>query len=657
MKKFIKDIFYWIFATNCDDIDIDRYDVVSFDIFDTLIKRNLKCPEDIFDLVEQHYNLKHSHPIENFKSNRIIAEQIARKSCLKEEVTLKEIYCQLDYPCKNELMALECEIEVAVSIPNYCIKSIYRDCLKHHKAICFTSDMYLPIETVKRILQKNGYNQYDRLLLSSHENATKRTGNLFRKIVTEFDISPQRIVHIGDSPRNDYLASKRIGLRAVLIQRNNLIAKFCSDKSPSLEYNLISSFINNTICKHDLDPYSQYGYEVVGPILYSFVNWLHRQFDNNDFKDVFFLARDAKLIMEVFNSKYPKYKNLHYLTVSRKALIAANLYNIDTMEELLQRLQIMIKPTAKVIDLFKAINLRFSDYSNRISHQCDFGNKVIADLTREEKDKIFSLIKPDISKRSKEQHEYLEKYLIQERFDNKVAIVDIGWNGTIQYYLSQTKLQKSDIYGYYYGLNKNKKTYGLPSTLHCDGCLFDRESGLYYQRIIQMSIALFEIAFLSTDCSALAYTIKGNKVVPVYSEPENDIQNVKKIQQIQAGAKLFVSDAIALDYFQIDCPEAFFYNYENFVCHPRLKDLKLFDDIEYFNAGKKRLFQSQSLFFYLFHPKQFYLDLENSSCKIFFMKSFFKIPLPYHKLLNLLYNYKEYKSENLEDKSIGKHDD
>ena len=96
MKKFIKDIFYWIFATNCDDIDIDRYDVVSFDIFDTLIKRNLKCPEDIFDLVEQHYNLKHSHPIENFKSNRIIAEQIARKSCLKEEVTLKEIYCQLD---------------------------------------------------------------------------------------------------------------------------------------------------------------------------------------------------------------------------------------------------------------------------------------------------------------------------------------------------------------------------------------------------------------------------------------------------------------------------------------------------------------------------------------------------------------------------------
>ena len=52
---------------------IDSHDVVSFDIFDTLIKRNCMYPTDVFQIVENRFNLDNNKDkIENFKTIRII---------------------------------------------------------------------------------------------------------------------------------------------------------------------------------------------------------------------------------------------------------------------------------------------------------------------------------------------------------------------------------------------------------------------------------------------------------------------------------------------------------------------------------------------------------------------------------------------------------
>ena len=51
---------------------IDNYDVVSFDIFDTLLKRNVEEPTDIFKYVEKKYNRL------GFFDERIEAENKAR---------------------------------------------------------------------------------------------------------------------------------------------------------------------------------------------------------------------------------------------------------------------------------------------------------------------------------------------------------------------------------------------------------------------------------------------------------------------------------------------------------------------------------------------------------------------------------------------------
>ena len=54
---------------------IDQSELVSFDIFDTLVNRMCKTPADVFALVAQQYEL----PAEQFQADRIQAEKAARE--------------------------------------------------------------------------------------------------------------------------------------------------------------------------------------------------------------------------------------------------------------------------------------------------------------------------------------------------------------------------------------------------------------------------------------------------------------------------------------------------------------------------------------------------------------------------------------------------
>lgn len=82
-----------------------KHDCVSFDIFDTLVKRYVSLPTDVFDIVELRYNSLHgtsNEKIRGFKELRINAELKARKKII-EEVSIDEIYNFIEFsPAINE---------------------------------------------------------------------------------------------------------------------------------------------------------------------------------------------------------------------------------------------------------------------------------------------------------------------------------------------------------------------------------------------------------------------------------------------------------------------------------------------------------------------------------------------------------------------------
>ena len=65
---------------------INKADLISFDIFDTLLKRNVRHPKDVFNLVESKYNAESPVELKEFRNQRVLAESKARENATKEDL-------------------------------------------------------------------------------------------------------------------------------------------------------------------------------------------------------------------------------------------------------------------------------------------------------------------------------------------------------------------------------------------------------------------------------------------------------------------------------------------------------------------------------------------------------------------------------------------
>ena len=198
------------------------YKYVSFDIFDTLIKRDVQVPSDVFDIVEREYNQSHVTPIYGFKKLRVQAEKTARKNSKDEEVDLEMIYQNISFNSKNEkedLKTLEEKIEYALCTPHKPVLEIYKYCIEQGKKVYLTSDMYLDEALVIDILHKCGISKYETLYLSNKYKKTKRTGSLFECLLAQEKINAMELIHIGDSKYGDDKIPRIKGIETILIPR------------------------------------------------------------------------------------------------------------------------------------------------------------------------------------------------------------------------------------------------------------------------------------------------------------------------------------------------------------------------------------------------------------------------------------------------------
>lgn len=190
---------------------IQNYNYVSFDIFDTLLRRSVPVPTDVFEIVGR------KHGNNDFKVKRIEAEKIARQHSDKEEVTLNDIYDELDLEY-SDYKSDELNVEADLLSADPRMYKVYKYCQDQKKHIIITSDMYLSENFLSNILNKNGI-AYERCFISSEYGVQKVSGNLFRKELEELHITPSQIIHIGDSIRADGIGAWKAGIRFVLVPK------------------------------------------------------------------------------------------------------------------------------------------------------------------------------------------------------------------------------------------------------------------------------------------------------------------------------------------------------------------------------------------------------------------------------------------------------
>ena len=120
-----------------------HFDAVAFDVFDTLIKRDVAVPTGLFRLMGN-----------DFYAARIRAEREAR-AAQSREVTLAEIYAR---PCLARYdAAAECAAELAACAVNKLVLDAVQTLKEQGKKLYYISDMYLPQAQIDAMLRRCGY--------------------------------------------------------------------------------------------------------------------------------------------------------------------------------------------------------------------------------------------------------------------------------------------------------------------------------------------------------------------------------------------------------------------------------------------------------------------------------------------------------------------
>ena len=206
--------------------------MVSFDVFDTIITRNVYHPQDIFLKIQG--KLSNIYPnelpeelIHNYRNIRLNAESTARTELAgKEEVTLSEILSviarrfQLDNTSVDKLKELEIEEELASVVLVDSVANLLWRARDNGYGIIFISDMYLPDNVIRDMLIKvRVFSPGDHLYVSGSIGSKKTSGRLFQHVLNDLKVCTDQIVHIGDYLISDYIAPKfKLGIRSLPVR-------------------------------------------------------------------------------------------------------------------------------------------------------------------------------------------------------------------------------------------------------------------------------------------------------------------------------------------------------------------------------------------------------------------------------------------------------
>ena len=304
---------------------IDAHNIVSFDIFDTLLLRPYVKPTDLFLHLEKTENAQ------GFAEARIEAEKKARKVCTDaEDITLDEIYDEIADVYKN-FKPKEIELERQVLQPNPEMKEVFDYAVKQGKKIIIISDMYLPAKFLADVLHKKGFKDFQKIYVSGEYGKTKSTGNLYKFVTADLGVSAKDILHIGDNESSDKVRAEKIGLKAVLYPKaiNRLFAEnkrakiFYENHTDNLEVSVILGML---ALNPSLGNYWQdFGYMYAGPVILGYMQWLAEQLEKDKISEVMFVARDGYTLEKVFNLIAPKKFKTHYFYAPRSMNLACNL--------------------------------------------------------------------------------------------------------------------------------------------------------------------------------------------------------------------------------------------------------------------------------------------------------------------------------------------
>lgn len=412
--------------------DLMVYDVISFDIFDTLILRPFAKPTDLFMVIGN--KLK----IIDFMRIRIEAEKAARDEAMvlkgNHEVSIYEIYQKVSKKTGIDVqrgVEVEFGTELEFCFANPYMKRVY-DLLKYQgKKIILTSDMYIPADMMEKLLQSCGYDGYYKLYISCDYECNKRNGGLYKTIRYELG-DDAKIVHVGDNYTTDIDSAEKSGFYASYYKNchdigNQYRAENMSELVGSFYAGIVNTHLHNGAKQYS--PYFEYGYIYGGLYVTGYCNWIYKKAKEENVDKILFLSRDGDIYRKVFNKMYDDVPN-EYVYWSRIANIK---YTIENQrEDFLLRI-IRHNATAVIPRTYGDVLISIS-LQKLIPYLQEYGMDQDTLFTAE-KIKIFEdfllchwkMIEEIYNEETLELRKLMKEIISGCK---TVAVVDVGWGGT-----------------------------------------------------------------------------------------------------------------------------------------------------------------------------------------------------------------------------------
>lgn len=507
-------------------------EVVSFDLFDTLIARNILWFEDLVEIIEQKLHNR-GVDIKDFVQKRISLEK--KLSCGRSP-KLEEIYAELlkDLNVEDfnafELAELEYRTDCELICPRKDMIGLIHQIKKLGKSVYITTDSYYTKQQIEFLLKQNGIDEIDGIIVSC-EYDTKKTEKLFEKLIEAAGTS--RIIHIGDDIVSDIESAMAWGLKSFHIYNTEeLLDKvgglgLISDNmnlSDRIRIGMFKTRLFNSPFQFEdsekkitVKDVEDLGYLFIAPIILDFVEWFSEQVDKYKLKNIWFSARDGYLIQKVFALMFPDTKSDYFLT-SRISAIRAGVESVSDVKYVDD-----MKYCGGVEDNLK---IRFGIDAEKIDprnvEEKNIGlmryAKVILNVSREKRINY---------------QKYIEKLNVKE---GGIAFFDFVAKGTCQMYIQ--RLLKNPIKGLYFlqlepEYMKNKKLDILPFYTEKE-----RDKSAIYDNYY-----ILETILTSPDASVEEFDQKGNAK---YAKETRNDKDINCIEQVQNGILEYVNKYLSI---------------------------------------------------------------------------------------------------------------
>ena len=511
--------------------DLMKYQCIFVDCWDTLIHRR----EHPYQVIERWAECVHRlYP--SIETKRILADRFRMTSVVKiDEIGIKALYQLLaDIYWEEGLItdkdsfqddAIKLELWCEISI-SYRDESLYKKLEKVHRGgipiYCIT-DFHFQAEDILFILEKMGIYFLSGVYSSASMGATKRDGQLYLLVLHSLNVVPERCVMIGDDIKADIKSAKSNRLRTKYISHS--LHKNILRVSNRIGVNPVRNTIS-TIGKEIWKQGNRYEEFIV--LFYVFTERLYKEGKRRGLQKIVFLAREGYYLKKIFDDyqrmRVPKTEQIEtaYLRISRRSIGS-------------------VQADKCRIDSFSSISVR--NYFKSIGYSSNEVDNLAKLLTIDDIDKVITNFPDSEEARKIKENDRIQK-MNKERFDensdafhkiisslidnNRLCIVDVGWQGSMQQGIA-CLYPEIDVVGFYIGILANLQS---EPQINRSGLIFFKDEDSDYQSnyydILRANTQLDEQLLAAPHGSALYYALdKAGEAycVEEWDEDEKNLYN------------------------------------------------------------------------------------------------------------------------------------